>query len=99
MAVNPFLVTTVRLQEERGQYVVKSGPYRFVRHPMYTGAVFLALASPLLLGSWWMFVPEGIAAAAIIGRTVLEDRTLQAELSGYAEYARQIRYRLLPGVW
>lgn len=99
MAVNPFLVTTVRLQEERGQYVVNSGPYQFVRHPMYTGMILMSIASPLLLGSWWMFLPTGITSIAVIVRTALEDRTLQAELPGYTEFTKQTRYRLLPGIW
>lgn len=99
MAVNPFLVTTVRLQGERGQYVVDTGPYRYVRHPMYSGAVLMALASPVLLGSWWALIPGGVAAAAIIGRTALEDRALQAELPGYTDFSARTRYKLLPGVW
>lgn len=99
MAVNPFLVTTVRLQDERGQYVINVGPYRYVRHPMYSGALLTGVAAPLLLGSLWMFVPTGLASLAIIVRTALEDRTLQAELPGYAAFTRQTRYRLLPGVW
>lgn len=99
MAVNPFLVTTVRLQDERGQYAVSRGPYRWVRHPMYTGMVFMAAGAPLLLGSWWAFVPMAVATVAVVGRTALEDRTLQAELPGYAEFAQRTRYRLLPGIW
>jgi protein-S-isoprenylcysteine O-methyltransferase Ste14 len=99
MAVNPFLVTTVRLQDERGHYVVNVGPYRYVRHPMYSGVLLLSVAAPLLLGSLWMFVPNAVASLAFIIRTALEDRTLQAELPGYADFTRQTRYRLLPGVW
>ncbi len=99
MAVNNFLVTTVRLQEERGHYVVTTGPYRAVRHPMYVGAIATMLCTALALGSWWALLPGGAAALAMVARTALEDRTLQAELPGYAAYAQQTRYRLLPGIW
>lgn len=99
MLVNKFLVPTVRLQEERDQYVVQDGPYRFVRHPMYTGVVLTFLTMPLALGSWWAFIPGGIALLAIIVRTALEDKTLQNELPGYVSYTKSTRYRLIPGVW
>jgi protein-S-isoprenylcysteine O-methyltransferase Ste14 len=66
---------------------------------MYVGAILGFLGSPLLLGTWWAFVPAGIATIAMIVRTALEDKTLQAELPGYADYAQRTRYRLLPGVW
>lgn len=99
MMVNPFLVTTARLQESRGQFTVTSGPYRYVRHPMYTGVVLMALAAPLVLGSWWMLVPGVISTVAIVVRTLLEDRMLLGGLPGYAAYARRTRYRLLPGIW
>lgn len=99
MAENKFLTTTVRLQEERGHYVVSTGPYRFVRHPMYTGAILAHLLTPLALGSWWAFVPGGIATLALIIRTALEDKTLQQELPGYQEYTQKTRYRLFPGIW
>ncbi len=99
MAVNPFLVTTVRIQDKRGQYVVDVGPYRLVRHPMYSGVLLMAIAAPLLLGSIWMFVPTGIGALATTVRTYLEDRTLQVELPGYKNYTKRTRFRLVPGLW
>jgi protein-S-isoprenylcysteine O-methyltransferase Ste14 len=99
MYVNNFLVTTVRLQKERGQYVVTIGPYHYVRHPMYVGAILTMICTPLALGSWWALVPGGIGSLAMIVRTALEDNTLQNELPGYAAYAQQTPYRLLPGVW
>jgi protein-S-isoprenylcysteine O-methyltransferase Ste14 len=99
MMVNDFLTTTVRLQEERGHYVVTAGPYRFVRHPMYFGALLGWIGTPLLLGTWWALVPSGIALVAMVVRTALEDKTLQAELPGYAQYAQHVRYKLLPGIW
>lgn len=99
MAENKFLTTTVRLQEERGHYVITTGPYRLVRHPMYTGAILSHLLTPLALGSWWAFIPGVIATVALIIRTALEDKTLQLELPGYREFTHKTRYRLFPGIW
>jgi protein-S-isoprenylcysteine O-methyltransferase Ste14 len=99
MLVNNYLTTTVRIQEERGHRVVADGPYRYVRHPMYVGLILSAIALPLLLGTWWGLVPGMLMAIATVWRTSREDRVLQEELPGYAEYAQQTRYRLLPGVW
>lgn len=97
--VNAYLSSRVRIQSERGHQVVAVGPYRYVRHPMYAGGIFYDVSVPLLLGSWWGLAVGGAMIALAIVRTALEDRTLQEELAGYAEYSRQVRYRLLPGVW
>lgn len=99
MLVNNYLIMTVRVQEERDHVVVTDGPYRYVRHPMYVGAILSFLFTPLAWGSWWALVPAGIAGAAMIVRTSLEDKTLRDELPGYAEYSEETRYRLIPGVW
>lgn len=99
MLHNPFLATTVRIEEERGHRVATTGPYRWVRHPMYTGVILSWLAGPIFLGSWWAVVPAGVSVVVLIVRTVLEDRTLQKELQGYTDYAARVRYRLVPGVW
>jgi protein-S-isoprenylcysteine O-methyltransferase Ste14 len=99
MAANAFFSTTVRIQEERDHAVATGGPYRCVRHPGYVGAILFTLAVPIMLGSWWALIPAGLAALLYVVRTALEDRTLQAELPGYAEYVQQTCYRLLPGVW
>jgi len=99
MLVNDYMIVTVRIQEERDHQVVTAGPYQFVRHPMYTGAILSFLFTPLALGSWWALIPACFAIAATIGRTVLEDFTLQEELPGYVEYKEETRFRLLPGVW
>jgi protein-S-isoprenylcysteine O-methyltransferase Ste14 len=96
---NRFFSSVVRLQVERGQTVVTSGPYRFVRHPGYVGNLLYNLATPLVLGSWWGVILQALACVFLIVRTALEDRLLQKELPGYAEYARQVKYRLLPGIW
>jgi protein-S-isoprenylcysteine O-methyltransferase Ste14 len=97
LATNAYAARVVRLQE--GQRVVTTGPYRFVRHPMYSGTLLAWVAAALSLGSWWMFVPAALGIALFVWRTYWEDATLQEKLPGYREYARQTRYRLLPGVW
>ena len=98
-AVNPFFEPGVRIQKERAQQVITSGPYRFVRHPGYAAAIAMFVGIPLALASWWGLLPAALAIALLILRTGLEDRLLQAELSGYAEYVRRTRYRLVPGLW
>jgi protein-S-isoprenylcysteine O-methyltransferase Ste14 len=98
-AANAFFSQIVRIQPERGHTVATGGPYHYVRHPAYAGAILYELAVPVLLASWWALIPSGLNAILLILRTALEDRTLQAELAGYAGYARQVRHRLLPGVW
>jgi protein-S-isoprenylcysteine O-methyltransferase Ste14 len=99
MTANTFLSSFVRIQEERGHTTVTGGPYRFVRHPMYVGILFMSWGMPLLLGSWWAVIPGVLNILLFIVRTSLEDRTLQAELPGYVEYSQKVRYRLIPGVW
>lgn len=99
LIVNRHLEPTVRIQTDRGHRVISGGPYRYVRHPMYLGMLAMYASWPLVLGSRWAFVPAGIVALLLVVRTALEDRTLQAELPGYAEYAGRTRFRLLPGVW
>jgi protein-S-isoprenylcysteine O-methyltransferase Ste14 len=99
MVSNAFFAEGVRIQEERGHSVATGGPYRFVRHPGYAGAIIAGLATPFLLGSLWALLPAAVSATLYVVRTALEDRTLRDELPGYAEYAQQTRYRLLPGLW
>lgn len=99
IAVNAFFEPTVRIQRDRGQSVCTSGPYRFVRHPGYTGAIASVSGVPLALGSYWCFVPVVVMTFAFIARTVYEDRLLRAELDGYDVYAARTRYRLFPLVW
>ncbi len=99
MASNRFFSSVVRIQTDRGHTVATGGPYQFVRHPGYVGGIASALGSALLLGSLWALIPTGLLISLVIIRTALEDKTLQAELGGYKEYAGRVRYRLLPGVW
>jgi protein-S-isoprenylcysteine O-methyltransferase Ste14 len=99
MAVNKFFEWTVRIQDDRGQHVCTAGPYGTIRHPGYAGMIISLLAYPLILGSWWGFLPNGILILIIAIRTALEDRTLQKELPGYKEYAQKVKYRLIPLIW
>jgi protein-S-isoprenylcysteine O-methyltransferase Ste14 len=99
MAVNPYFEPTVRIQGDRGHRVVSTGPYGLVRHPGYLSGILWAASVPLVVGSFYAFFPVLLYGAMMVLRTQLEDRTLQGELEGYAEYARRVRYRLLPGVW
>ena len=99
MVSNKFFSTAVRIQMERDHTVATGGPYRYVRHPGYVGYVLSGLATSLALGSLWALVPSGVTLCLFVVRTALEDRTLQEELDGYKEYARRVRYRLLPGIW
>jgi protein-S-isoprenylcysteine O-methyltransferase Ste14 len=99
MVSNAFFSEGVRIQEERGHTVATGGPYRYVRHPGYAGAIGAALATPFFLGSLWGLPLAAISAALYVLRTGLEDRTLLEELPGYREYTLEIRYRLVPGVW
>jgi protein-S-isoprenylcysteine O-methyltransferase Ste14 len=99
MATNSFFSTTVRIQSERGHSVTRSGPYKYVRHPGYAGALFYTLLIPIVLGSWWTFIPALLTVILIFIRTRLEDQTLQAELPGYRDYAARVKYRLIPGIW
>jgi protein-S-isoprenylcysteine O-methyltransferase Ste14 len=98
-AVNRFFEPGVRLQKERGQQVISSGPYAIVRHPGYVGAIMIFAGLALALASWWALVPAAWARAVLILRTSWEDSLLRAGLDGYADYARRVRFRLLPGIW
>ncbi|AZD01872.1 isoprenylcysteine carboxylmethyltransferase family protein [Pseudomonas chlororaphis] len=98
-AVNPFFEPGVRIQSERHQRVIDSGPYRFVRHPGYLAALGLFFGMALALGSFWALVPAALAAALLVLRTLWEDQLLQAELPGYADYCQRVRWRLVPGLW
>jgi protein-S-isoprenylcysteine O-methyltransferase Ste14 len=98
-ASNPFFTYIVRIQPDRDHTVVTGGPYRHVRHPSYAGAILTLVLVPILLASWPAFVIGSVDALLMVLRTSMEDRTLQVELPGYAEYARQVRYRLVPGIW
>lgn len=96
---NRFFSGMVRLQSDRGHFVIDSGPYRWVRHPGYAGGLLAYLATPLLLNSIWLLIPILLNVALYVLRTSLEDRFLQENLEGYREYAKKVKYRLFPGIW
>jgi protein-S-isoprenylcysteine O-methyltransferase Ste14 len=96
---NTFASGVGRIQDDRGHHVITAGPYRYVRHPMYAGVIAGFLGLPLALGSWWALIPGGLLAALFVLRAALEDRMLHDRLPGYAAYAQQTRFRLIPGVW
>jgi protein-S-isoprenylcysteine O-methyltransferase Ste14 len=96
---NRFFSGMVRIQTERGHHVVSSGPYGWIRHPGYAGALLTYLATPFFLDSRWALLPAMFITIVLIIRTSLEDQTLQNELEGYHAYAERVRYRLMPGVW
>ena len=99
MISNKYFEPTVRIQKEKHHKVITSGPYRIIRHPGYLSGILFAISIPLLIGSLFSFIGVGMYIIIIIIRTWLEDNTLQKELEGYEEYTRQVRYRLLPGIW
>lgn len=99
MAANAFFSTVVRIQGDREHAVATNGPYRYVRHPGYAGSIAFELATPIMLGSLWALIPGGLTVLLLLTRTALEDEMLREELDGYKEYAQQVHYRLVPGVW
>ena len=99
LRANSFAAVTVRLQEERGQTAISTGPYAVVRHPMYAYATLLLIGTPLLLGSLWGLLGVVVAMALMAARALGEEALLMAGLPGYPEYAAKVRFRLLPGVW
>jgi protein-S-isoprenylcysteine O-methyltransferase Ste14 len=98
-AENTFLAPVVKIQSERGHHVISTGPYAVVRHPLYSSMLLYLPASALVLGSWYGLAGSLILIAALVGRTIMEDRKLHRELQGYPEYAARVRYRLVPMVW
>jgi protein-S-isoprenylcysteine O-methyltransferase Ste14 len=96
---NTFLSALVRVQQERDQKVISTGPYHYVRHPMYASTLIFVIATPLLLGAWLGILAAPVVMIVLAWRAVLEERTLQKELPGYSEYMRLVKYRLVPFVW
>ncbi len=99
MRVNSYFSAIVRIQSERGHRVMEGGPYKFVRHPGYVGAILFTVAMPVMFGSLWGLIPAIAAAVVYVLRTKREDDTLQAELEGYRAFTQKTRYRLFPGLW
>jgi protein-S-isoprenylcysteine O-methyltransferase Ste14 len=99
MDQNPHFETTVRIQTDQNHRVIDSGPYRIVRHPGYVAAILIFIGMPLVLNSRWALVPAVLSAINLVARTAAEDRFLQRNLSGYHDFAKRTRYRLIPGIW
>jgi len=97
--VNSFAAPVIKVQAARHHHVISSGPYAWVRHPMYSGVMLLFLGAPLLVGSWWGLALAPLFAVLFAVRAGIEERALVAGLPGYADYAARVRYRLMPGVW
>jgi protein-S-isoprenylcysteine O-methyltransferase Ste14 len=95
--VNQFASRIIEV--EKGQKVIQSGPYRFIRHPMYLGTILMYAVSPLALGSYWAMIPGLLIIPVLIARILNEEKVLTKELEGYAEYKLKTRYRLIPGIW
>jgi protein-S-isoprenylcysteine O-methyltransferase Ste14 len=98
-AENRHFEPGVRIQEDRGQTVIDTGPYAIVRHPGYISGSVLAISVPLMLGSWWALLPALVVAVALAVRTPFEEKTLRDGLPGYVEYTQRVTYRWVPGVW
>jgi protein-S-isoprenylcysteine O-methyltransferase Ste14 len=98
-AVNRHFEPGVRIQQDRGQTVIDSGPYAVVRHPGYIFGTILAVSMALALGSWWALIPAAAVGIGLVPRTLFEEATLRAELPGYTEYTQRVKWRWVPGVW
>jgi protein-S-isoprenylcysteine O-methyltransferase Ste14 len=99
MRENTFLSRIVEIQKEKGHRVITTGPYQYVRHPMYFGVIVLFFSIPVALGSLLGLIPSGALTLLILIRTVLEDKTLREELEGYNSYTEKVRYKIIPGIW
>jgi protein-S-isoprenylcysteine O-methyltransferase Ste14 len=100
MVVNRFFSSVVRIQADRGQHVIDTGPYAIIRHPGYLAGTVIMIASGIALGSWLAeFLIVICSLPFLMYRAITEDRVLQAELPGYRDYAARVRWRVLPGVW
>ena len=96
---NRFFSGVVRIQSDRGQHVISTGPYAIMRHPGYTGAILTYLGTPVFLDAVWAYLPVLLLIGILVVRTHFEDRTLQEKLDGYRDYAQRVRFRLFPGLW
>jgi protein-S-isoprenylcysteine O-methyltransferase Ste14 len=99
MRANSFAAPVVKIQKERGQKVITTGPYAIVRHPLYCGALFYVAATSLVLGSWWGLAIVPLVALSFAVRIGVEEKALREGLQGYEDYARRVRWRLVPFVW
>ena len=93
---NAFFSSTVRIEDERAHVVCATGPYRIVRHPGYVGMILSVIGFPLVIGSYWSFVPVIASVSILVLRSILEDRFLKEKLAGYRAYSETVRYKLIP---
>lgn len=96
---NKFFSSVMRIQSDRGHSVCETGIYKIIRHPAYLGTIITAIGIPLILGSFWSFIPSFVSIILTFIRTCLEDKTLINELNGYPDYTHKTPYRLIPGIW
>lgn len=99
MHENTYLSRVVEIQKERGHRVITTGPYQYIRHPMYAAVITQLICIPLGLGSLLTLIPASVLIALLAIRTHFEDKTLHSELEGYKAYSEKVKYRLIPGVW
>jgi protein-S-isoprenylcysteine O-methyltransferase Ste14 len=99
MYVNNFFSSAIRMQQDRGQKVITAGPYHWIRHPGYAFSSLAFVFESIAIGSWLSVIPALMMVAYMGYRTTLEEKMLSEELEGYAEYAAEVRYRWIPGVW
>jgi protein-S-isoprenylcysteine O-methyltransferase Ste14 len=99
MRTNSFAAPVVKIQRERGQTVITAGPYAIVRHPLYFAALFYVAATSLVLGSWWGLATVPLVALGFAIRIRVEEKVLREGLRGYGDYARHVRWRLIPFIW
>jgi protein-S-isoprenylcysteine O-methyltransferase Ste14 len=99
LRTNSFAAPVVKIQKDRGQAVITTGPYAIIRHPLYFGALFYVATTSLVLGSWWGLAAVPVLAVLFGIRIGVEEKTLRAGLDGYDDYARRLRWRLVPFIW
>ena len=99
MVSNKFFSTMVRIQDDREHYVATEGPYKYIRHPGYVGYIIMTLSTPISLGSLYSLTMSVLVSIIIVIRTILEDKMLNAELKGYEQYSKQVKYKLIPFLW
>jgi len=96
---NSYAAPVVKVQKERGHKVVTTGPYAYVRHPMYSSVILIGAGVPLLLGSWWGLLAVPVFMLVLGLRATMEERMLKVELEGYEDYSERVRYRFVPLLW
>jgi protein-S-isoprenylcysteine O-methyltransferase Ste14 len=96
---NEYMSARIRIQGERGQHVIDSGPYAIIRHPNYAGGFLVSLSSGLVLGSWISILPMYLHMGLLMYRTIQEEEVLTRELAGYSDYSQKVRWRFFPGIW